>query len=252
MYQKRKRTKGDDGQQPFKYGRYRRQQLAVRRQVIPRGMAIRSHSFKQTFHPSAANVTTDVNCHYSFSGSGPVGSGTLYGPASTDTVPAGYFSIKFTLADLPQVSSFTALFDTYKINKVVVKLIPFGYPTGYINTASNLSAQPQWLSTVIDYDDSTVLTSEGSLLEYETFKQTRPGAEHVRVLVPAISVEAYKTSGTTIGYSQKRKQWLDAAYTDVEHYGIKGLINGPQTMADQIQTGFKVYCTAYVTFKQTR
>lgn len=257
MEGKRKRQRSDEsvGSRSSAYYQNRAAALRIRRTQIPRGMQMRIgklHNFKQTFHPLAANVTTDANCHYSFGGTGAVGSGTLYGPATGDLSPAGYFAMKFTAADLPQFASFSALFDAYRINKVVVQFIPYNYPYQIGNTAANLAAQPQWLSTVIDYDDAALLATEGSLLEYETFKQARPGSTHTRSLVPAVSIEAFKTSGTTIGYSQHRKQWIDAAYGDVEHYGLKGLINGPALQADQVQGAWKVYVTMYITWKQTR
>lgn len=254
MY-KRKRSRSEkEAPRTGGYRSFKANQLAIRRTNIPRGLTFsKVHHFKQTYHPTATNVSTDANCHYSFGGTGAVGSGTLYGPASGDLSPAGYFAMRFTLADLPQVASFTALFDAYRINKVVVSFQNYSNVTNQAtNTPANLGAQPQWLSTVVDYDDTTLLTTEGSLLEYETFKQTPPYEKHVRVLVPAVSMEAFKTSGTTIGYSQHKKQWIDAAYTDVEHYGIKGLINGPAVQADQVQSAWKVYVTAYVSFKQTR
>lgn len=223
--------------------------------IIPRGLKLRVHSFKQTYHPSAANLATDANCAYTAGGGGAFGSGVLSGPATGSVAPAGYFSLKFTANDLPQYASFSALFDCYKINKVVVKLIPV--VTNYNvpgNTAGNVAAEPQWLSTVIDYDDATLLTTEGSLLEYETFKQSRPGRAHKRVFTPKIAMDAYRTGGTTIGFIQKsmRENYIDAAFGDTEGYGLKGLINGPALLADQIQGAWKVYVTMYITFKQTR
>lgn len=218
--------------------------------AIPRGLQLKKHHFKQTFHP--INISVNPSCHYTSTGVGAVGSGVLYGPSTTDPSPAGYFSYYFTLAEIPQVTSFTSLFDAYRINKLVIKFIPLVQYTQLGNGAANLAAEPQWLSTVVDYDDSGILTTEGALLEYETFKQSSPNRKHVRTFVPATSQNLYKSSGTTIAYSQKRKPWIDAAYTDVEHYGIKGLINGPATQANQVQTAFKVYVTAYISFKQTR
>ena len=97
-----------------------------------------------------------------------------------------------------------------------------------------------------------MLTTEGGLLEYETFKQTPPYRKHTRAFIPALAQEAYKTTGTTIAFMQGRKKWLDAAYADVEHYGIKGLINGPANLGGQVQTAWKVYITMYISFKQTR
>lgn len=221
--------------------------------AIPRGLALKKHHFKQTYHPLYVNYTSDVNVSYTQGGAGAAGSGTLYGPTITSAAAAGYFSFFTTLAELPQVSQFTNIFDAYRINKVVFKFIPLSNNVNLPqNTPGNLAAAPQWLSTVIDYDDSSILTTEGSMLEYESFKQTAPYRRHTRSFVPALAIEAYKTSGTTIAYSQARKKWIDAAYTDVPHYGVKGLVNGPAIQADQVQCAWKVYCTMYVSFKQTR
>lgn len=220
---------------------------------LPRGLALRMHHFKQTFHPSTTYFTTNPSAHYAATGSGGVGSGTLYGPSTTDPSPAGYFSYIVVAQDLPQFSAFSAVFDAYRINKVVVKFIPLANSiTSAVNTSGNIVAENQWLSTVIDYDDGVLLTTENSLLEYETFKQTPPYRRHTRAFVPALAQEAYKTSGTTIGFMQGRRKWLDAAYGDVEHYGIKGLVNGPASQTDQVQTAWKVYVTMYISFKQTR
>lgn len=250
--EKKKRRISDEGKPGG--GKSYHKRIRQRYSMVPRGLKLsKVHSFKQTYHPTAANFTTDANCTYTFSGTGAGGSGTLIGPASGSVSPAGYWCLRFTIADLPQWTSFSALFDTYRINKVVVKLKP--YITAYTqlgNGAANLAAQPQWLSTVIDYDDQTLPTTESELLQYETFKETAPSDEHVRVLTPKVSMSAFKTSGTTIGYVQRDKQWIDAAYGDVEHYGMKGLVNGPAVLASQIQGSWKVYVTAYVSFKQTR
>lgn len=161
--------------------------------------------------------------------------------------------MKFTAADIPQFNSFSALYDAYRIEKLKVQFVPVVSTYNVLgNAASNLTAQPQWLSTVVDYDDQTLLTTEGALMDYETFKESAPYERHTREFKPAVSLQAYKTSGTTIGYSQHKDQWIDAAYSDVEHYGIKGLINGPASMAAQVQTAWKVYVSVQIAWKQVR
>lgn len=42
-----------------------------------------------------------------------------------------------------------------------------------------------------------------------------------RIFTPRIAVQAYKATGTTIGFTTKSYQWIDCAYPDVVHYGIK-------------------------------
>lgn len=232
-------------QRRYSYGRY------TNVPAIPRGMALKKYFFKQIYHPSEANFAFSAGgIGYTAGGNGVYGSGILYGPP---TSPSGYFALRFTAADIPQIATFAALFDCYKISKLVVKLIPVvsQYTQGANSTAA-VAAQPQWLSTVIDYDDFAVPTTEGELLQYQTFKQSHPNKLHKRVFTPAISMQAYKTGGTTIAYSQAKQKWLDAANTDVEHYGLKGLINGPANSATQVQSAWKVYVTAYISFKQVR
>lgn len=224
----------------------------ARKVMIPRGIRMKMHHFKQTYHPAVANFNLNANCTYTNTGTGAAGSGVLIGPSSASTGPAGYFTYHFTMDEIPQSATFAALFDAYRVNKIVLKFIPMTMFTQSSNTSANLAAQPQWLSTVIDYDDSTLLTTEGALLEYETFKQSRPSATHKRVFVPALAQDYFKTSGATIAYGQARKRWIDAAYLDVEHYGVKGLINGPANLGAQVQCSWKVYATAYISFKQTR
>jgi len=148
------------------------------------------------------------------------------------------------------MESYAALFDAYRINKVVVKMVPQVTSLTVGSTASApVTAKQSFMTSVIDYDDATALTSYNAALEYETFRATPMYRTHKRVLTPALSQQAFKTSGTTIAYMQKRKQWVDAAYGDTEHYGLKFYI---QNSPDLLQQMWKVYVTMYVSFKQVR
>lgn len=202
------------------------------------------HFYKQTYFPSATSLLVTGGTSTSY----VANQGLLYGPQSL--AADGYFALKFLASDLPQYTSLAALYDTYKINKLVVKFVPQINSLTAVSTAGSLVSAPQeFMSTVIDYDDATLLTNYTDALQYQTFKETPTYKIHKRVITPKLSMSAFKTSGTTIGYVQKSKQWVDAAYGDVEHYGLKGSI---QSNTNSVQQIWKVFVTAYISFKQVR
>lgn len=235
-----------------KYARKYTTQRKFRKAVMPRGVSIKSHSFKQVCRPSATNMGLS---------SGATGStydatkGILFGPDPASTAGDAFFAMQFTIGDLPQVSSFAALFDAYKINKIVVKFTPMitGLTTGTggVSAASTgLFDQP--LSTAIDYDDSAVPATLSAVEEYQTYKMTMGYQPHTRIITPAIAMSAYKTSGTTIAYAQKKNVWLDMAYTDVEHYGLKGCIQGTSTAANTRRQAWSLRVVYYFQCKEVR
>lgn len=124
----------------------------------------------------------------------------------------------FKLSSLPQAATFTALYDEYCILKVVVKFQPQGSLNNNTDPVS-FSVPPFY--TAIDYDDATPVASLNEILEYQTVKSTSSAKVHTRVFVPKLAAFAYKTSGTTIGYSDKSHQYVDCASSDIEHYGLK-------------------------------
>lgn len=248
MSSKRKasRPKGDDSEPPRKkfgpsYGR--RGSYAG---LVPRSIRVKSHSFKQVYIPSANALTVSGAGSYA-----PTNSGLLTGP----TNPAAsdmFFSLYFQLGDLPQVSTFSALFDAYRINAVKVTFSPVTNTQSVATTTSagaTSAAVTQDLETVIDYDDSTVLTAETDLFQYESYKTTPFNRIHSRYLKPKLSEVVYKTSGALMGYGQAHK-WVDIANTDVAHYGIKGYCKSWGSA--NLQQQWRVKVKMYLECKQVR
>jgi len=120
-------------------------------------------------------------------------------------------------------------------------------------TAGTSVGITQFLETVLDYDDSVLLTSENACLEYDNFRQSIGTRRAFRVLRPKISNTVYKLSGTTIGFQQpNRPQWLDCAYADIPHYGIKGVVPTNSSNTANIQMRWKIYVTLYFSMKEVR
>lgn len=176
---------------------------------------------------------------------------------SGGVIQYGAFAFKINLSDVNNVTEFTSLFDRYKIKKVKVVLTPF-FNMGVTGAAYSAgSAQANVLvHTAIDYDDVTIPSADDAginiLRQYETYKVTRLGSRRlVRTWTPRFAQAVYG-SGAFTSYVQGSKTiWLDCASPDIEHYGLKGVVEVNNTLANAI---FYVKCeyTAYLEFKATR
>lgn len=119
----------------------------------------------------------------------------------------------FFLGDVINVSDFTALFDSYRINKVVCTfhlrtdpggLTPFFCPVLY---------------TAIDRDDAAVPANVNEIREFSRC-QTHyldPKKPVVVTLTPNIKL----SESVGINAAEAYKQWIDTAYTTTVHYGLK-------------------------------
>jgi len=121
-------------------------------------------------------------------------------------------ALAFTLADLPSYTEFTALFDQYRFERVVVKFIP----ASALSTTNAYHIPP--LFTVIDYDDANLPGSVNELRQYQTLMVVPPCAPHVRTLTPRLAIGAY--SGAFTSFAQARS-WCDSASPAVQWYGLK-------------------------------
>lgn len=159
-----------------------------------------------------------------------------------------YFSRDFSLEDLPASLELVALFDLYRINKIVFKATPryssnliyqtaaFTNPT--IENAGNTDAGgtnllgasnmglPS-LITVIDFDDVATPASTIELFEYSNVKKTLGSRDHVRTFVPRIKVDPAVTD-----LSVARK-WVSTSNAELNHYGIKGCVENVPDLPEQ-------------------
>lgn len=222
-----------------------------RRAPMLRGVFTKAHHFKQMYRPSGSGSTSGMYLNTGSNASWDSTEGILLGPDSGATGDC-HFRLFFTVAQLNQSSNFAGLFDCYRINKAVVQFIPVQNVMGNATLSTPTAQLTQELITVIDRDDGDLLATPGEYEEYETYKRTGAYEKHTRKLVPAVSMNVFKTSGTTIGYSQRYKQWIDWNSTDVEHYGIKGTIPSASTNTNNYRCGWYVRVKLYFSCKQVR
>lgn len=132
------------------------------------------------------------------------------------------FAKTFSLDDIMQSSSYTDLFEFYRIDKVVVT---FRYKQ--VNNATEASGRAQnevnpLLYFKVDHDEITAQTvpqmKESSKTREHQFSNDKPNFSIT--LKPAIQAEAYKTALTS-AYTPKWGQWLRTVDDTVPHYGLK-------------------------------
>jgi len=130
-------------------------------------------------------------------------------------------AIAFTLRDLNQQATYTAMFDQYRFEEVHFRLTTRSNAVSTF-TASATTEDVPYLLFVIDRDDSTALGTLAALGEYDNVIQV-PGIGNLDIIVQPSVAPAIFSGGAFSGYSIARGDdtWIDNANIDVPHYGIK-------------------------------
>jgi len=126
----------------------------------------------------------------------------------------------FALDMLPNYTEFTNMFDQYRIVEIEVLITPT-FTTADMSIPTGGSVVCPQVMTVLDFNDSTPLTTDADYLQrMDTLKMTIGTVEHRRKFTPRMAALAY--AGATSGYTvQPRDSWLDCSYPNIRHYGIK-------------------------------
>ena len=170
----------------------------------------------------------------------------------SQTVAGQAISMGFVANDLPQWTTFAALFDQYKITCVVLKFWPAASQATY-NT-SNPPAVQTFFANAIDYDDVNAPAGLNYILQYENAKKwpclTSRTKPYKVVIRPHLAMSAFIASGSVASAYNTGSRWLDCAQNTVLHFGFKGWLEA-QASANA-RTNFRVEATYYVSFKNVR
>lgn len=119
-------------------------------------------------------------------------------------------SYYFSLDGMAGFGDFTALFDQYRIEKIICEAIP---STDTPNGVAMIVAP--------DYDDATAPTYAG-LLQYSSAVRVPFGKQWTVVVNrPGVDVNAFATGSASRAGVNLRSPWLDCGATDIQHYGLK-------------------------------
>lgn len=153
----------------------------------------------------------------------------------------------YKLSNLPNYTEFTALFDSYKIDKIKQTFI----------YSHNMSYQGQTynglplIGIVRDEDDVTSLSTVADYTQYESFKLKRLDKIFSITTVPHMALATY--SGAFTSYTDTKPMWLDCNSSGVEHYGFKWFLEKPYANASGQTAGtLRVITKYYLSFKNVR
>jgi len=162
----------------------------------------------------------------------------------------------FGLSDLPDYTDFTNLFDWYKINKIVVRLLPYFSQTtdvpnsatfGTFSSASNLR-----IFTAIDTGLAPTLTAANAvntIRQYSNCKVTPYIKGQTRSFRPRYDgLDAETVESQTVGPTP----WIDTTSTSAIHYGLLIAIDTSGLNPASINQGdvlLRIEATYYMSFK---
>lgn len=155
------------------------------------------------------------------------------------------YALSFNLADLPNASEFTTLYDQYMITGVKVRIVPRASSSD-ANTGERLGN----LISVIDYDDANPLASIDEYMQRVNKKITRDNVQHVRFIRPCVSSMVYLSAIST-AYGPKRMR-LDMNNSSVPHFGMKIYWDNGQWPVTDGTKKFDVFLTYYFTCYNVR
>ncbi len=160
-----------------------------------------------------------------------------------------YAAVAFQLSDLPNTSSFSALFDQYKIERVKLHFRARNNAVFVANTASPNGGVPMG-TVAVDRDDASAWTSATDGLQYDNAIQFNGEEDFEVELVPSITPSVF-ASGAFSGYGVRSPMWIDIANTSVPHYGVK-LHIGPLSATVTSSWVWDVGAEYIVSFKNSR
>jgi len=159
-------------------------------------------------------------------------------------------STYFSLNALPSWAEFQNLYDMYKINAIKISFIPVSNVTLWNDTTGKVdpyTANFTRFQSVIDYNDSTLLTTADAYREYSTYKWSPFNKIHKRYFRPRIT-QTVTEGGGTYGVSTGPGGWVSVASNATRFYGIKYHYN-IGVNATQTLTTHEVEVKYYLSFK---
>lgn len=158
-----------------------------------------------------------------------------------DAVPSNNNAITFMLADTAAYNEAVALFDNYRITRVMYRWVVTRSPDWNSTTANR-----GWSIRIVwghDFNDSTPV-SMSQLYQRSGIREAYLNTDRLTTkwysLKPASLGNMYETTGAT-AYSPKWLQWVDTADYSMTHYGIKYAYDNLYTGCN-LRLEAKIYC----------
>lgn len=151
----------------------------------------------------------------------PTGTAIVGGLLRQSTATDVFASFAFALADIPNITSLSALFDQYRIDRIQFRLRSRNPALFMMNQASpNYSATCPLI--VLDRDDNSAPSTLSELKQYDNC-QVISSCDSIDIIFEPSTAVALYAGGVFSGYKVETDSdgWVDMANTTVPHYGLK-------------------------------
>lgn len=139
--------------------------------------------------------------------------------AAASSMEEFQLSTGFCLQDLTNDSSYAALYQLYKIKKVVVRIIPYAF---HVQNQSTSGSFGVILHSATDSNDAATATI-AQLQRYKDYKNRQISSnthQFKRTIRPRIDVDTQTSGGSSMVMSMK-SGWLNTTSLDVDHNALK-------------------------------
>lgn len=164
------------------------------------------------------------------------------GTVTSTSGASGLYAFSFQLADIPDASSFSSIFDQYKIDQVDVTILPLTLPS-----APGATYGFALLWCAVDYDDSVAPGSVSSVTNYSNSICVGPGKSANFTFKPKISGDVDQAGTPEASYVTNA--WLNCTKSSVPHYGFK--IGVTQSTTTNL-TAWRVLTRYHIGFRSCR
>lgn len=157
-----------------------------------------------------------------------------------------YGTMHFKLSDLSNYTTFTSLYEFFKIKAVKVTFIPVSNVTDFGTTAFfDQTAFSNRIITAFDYNDKTAPTSADELRRVKSCRVGFGTRIHKRFIYPKVLVTIDEDGPgiNSYGVGVMNNPWISTGYNQTEYFGIKYALVHPNltTNTDMYSVEFKYY-----------
>jgi len=163
------------------------------------------------------------------------------------------FSLYHILEDLPNFGEYSAMFDSYKLKKVTVKILPLcnSVNTGDASSATDTGA---YIHHNTDYNDGVYYAaSVAGVADMQQDKgyKLRQGFKTIsKTYAPKLKSDVYALAGAAETGIQS--MWLTTTNMKVPHFGSKYILEVFNNTVTSQVFRFKLLCSYYVDLKGSR
>ena len=154
----------------------------------------------------------------------------------------------FELSDLPQYTNYTALYEEYRIDKIVYsfKALNNVAPTGLATAATTFHSLGM-VHSIVDLNDAVAPVSIQTMMNDSSYKGNRSNVNHTRTFVPK-----WLNNVGGAAAAQSKTGWLNTDFPGVSHYSLKWAFEGGTASAPGLSYIIEPIVTYYVSFRNPK